>query len=113
MNTSENYNVQIFLTKISLYFTFSGVVVYEMLTGQYPFDVFDSSSTDKEYENKLNRKILKISVRVPVYFSVAANSVILGFLKKNPRNRLGCDSAGFFGVKSHKFYSAIDWRLVS
>ena len=59
--------------------------------------------------------ILEKTIRIPRSLSVKANSILKGFLNKNPADRLGCNrESGFAEIMSHQFFrNYIDWELVS
>ncbi|MFH4980468.1 hypothetical protein AB6A40_007177 [Gnathostoma spinigerum] len=78
-----------------------GVLMYEMLTGSLPF-----------YGN--NRKetmtlILKAKLSMPQFLSPSAQSLLRALFKRNPANRLGAGPNGMENIKSHAFFSTIDW----
>lgn len=75
-----------------------GTLIYEMLSGLPPF-----------YSQNINimyQKILNGELRFPSYFSPAAQSLLEGFLDRDPEKRLGMD---FAAVKAHPFFAGIDW----
>ena len=59
--------------------------------------------------------ILERTIRIPRSLSVKANSILKGFLNKNPADRLGCNrESGFAEIMTHQFFrNYIDWELVS
>lgn len=91
-----------------------GIVMYTMILGALPFRApRGPNTTREEHEDLLFNGILRAPVVVPLYVGAPAADIILGFLEKNPQDRLGCDSSGFSGVASHCFYRGIDWCSVS
>ena len=79
-----------------------GVLIYEMLTGEPPFDGED--------EDELFNSIMEQTVSFPRALSKEAISVLKGFLTKNPSNRLGCDTeSGEKDIRDHQFFKYIDW----
>lgn len=81
-----------------------GVLLYEMLVGQPPFDGED--------EEDLFTSITEQSVSYPKSISKEAKEACKGFLTKNPTKRLGCSSNGEFEVRGHPFFRRIDWAKV-
>ncbi len=77
---------------------------YELVTGFPPF-------FDKDFDRMCD-KILKKPIRFSSKYaiSVEAQQLILGFLERNPANRLGSASAGGLAVlQDHVFYVGVDW----
>ena len=78
-----------------------GVVLFEMLVGNTPFD---DESTEKIYENILHRRIRWPGMSE---MSAAARDLIGGLLSLSPADRLG--SNGTEAIKRHAFFAGIDW----
>lgn len=82
-----------------------GVLLYEMLAGRSPFEPPESD------EDALFRCILEDVIRVPRSVSVKAQKILIGFLTRDPAERLGCDpEKGFSEIKNHVFFKGIDWE---
>jgi serine/threonine protein kinase len=79
-----------------------GVLTYEMLAGQPPFD----GAT----EDDLFMAILHNEVLFPVWLSKEAVSFIRGLLIKDRERRLGCGPTGADDLKAHVFFRGIDWE---
>jgi atypical protein kinase C iota type len=92
----------------------SGVLLYEMLAGRSPFDIFGTTENpDLNSEDYLFQVILEKTIRIPRSLSVKAASVLKGFLNKNPGDRLGCHpETGFHDILTHPFFKSIDWDLL-
>ena len=76
-----------------------GMVLYEMLTGLPPW-----YTTDRE---KLFDRLRNAPLKFPFYVSRPAASLIQALLNRNPVQRLG--SGGGVEVRTHGFFSTIDW----
>ena len=81
-----------------------GVLMYEMMAGQPPFEA--------DNEDDLFESILHDDVLYPVWLSKEAVSILKGFMQKNVAKRLGCVAAhgGEEAIKHHSFFRAIDWE---
>jgi len=80
-----------------------GVLMYEMMAGQPPFEA--------DNEDDLFESILHDDVLYPVWLSKEAVSVLKGFMQKNVHKRLGCVAAhgGEEAIKHHIFFKDIKW----
>ncbi|KAI5634564.1 protein kinase domain-containing protein [Phthorimaea operculella] len=77
-----------------------GVLLYEMLAGQPPFEA--------DNEDDLFESILHDDVLYPVWLSRDAVSILKGFMTKNPARRLGV-AGGAAGIRQHAFFKDMDW----
>ncbi|XP_063367430.1 protein kinase C [Cydia amplana] len=77
-----------------------GVLLYEMLAGQPPFEA--------DNEDDLFESILHDDVLYPVWLSKDAVSILKGFMTKNPLRRLGV-AGGSAGIRAHAFFKDVDW----
>lgn len=81
-----------------------GVLMYEMMAGQPPFEA--------DNEEDLFESILHDDVLYPVWLSKEAVSILKGFMTKSPAKRLGCVKAhgGEKAVLIHPFFhEKVDW----
>lgn len=81
-----------------------GVLMYEMMAGQPPFEA--------DNEDDLFESILHDDVLYPVWLSREAISILKGFMTKNPARRLGCvkNHGGERAILIHPFFKdKIDW----
>ncbi|KAK0087028.1 hypothetical protein PV325_001872 [Microctonus aethiopoides] len=83
-----------------------GVLMYEMMAGQPPFEA--------DNEDDLFESILHDDVLYPVWLSKTAVSILKGFMTKNPARRLGCvtSNGGENAIKAHPFFQTMDWKAL-
>jgi len=81
-----------------------GVLMYEMMAGQPPFEA--------DNEDDLFESILHDDVLYPVWLSKEAVSILKGFMQKNVSKRLGCVKAhgGEEAIKHHPFFRDVKWK---
>lgn len=82
-----------------------GVLMYEMMAGQPPFEA--------DNEEDLFESILHDDVLYPVWLSREAVAILKGFMTKNPAKRLGCvkQQQGEKAILVHPFFhEKIDWE---
>ncbi|CAG9813272.1 unnamed protein product [Phaedon cochleariae] len=83
-----------------------GVLMYEMMAGQPPFEA--------DNEDDLFESILHDDVLYPVWLSREAVSILKGFMTKNPSKRLGCvvSQGAEAAIQAHAFFKDMDWAAL-
>ncbi|XP_026287482.1 protein kinase C isoform X3 [Frankliniella occidentalis] len=83
-----------------------GVLMYEMMAGQPPFEA--------DNEDDLFESILHDDVLYPVWLSKEAVSILKGFMTKNPAKRLGCvaSQGTEAAIRTHPFFRDMDWEAL-
>ncbi|XP_077469111.1 protein kinase C epsilon type-like [Stigmatopora argus] len=83
-----------------------GVLMYEMMAGQPPFEA--------DNEDDLFESILHDDVLYPVWLSKEAVQILKEFMTKSPSSRLGCVAANGLedAIKLHPFFRELDWTLL-
>eukprot|EP00879_Flechtneria_rotunda_P001387 GHRR01001538.1.p1 GENE.GHRR01001538.1~~GHRR01001538.1.p1 ORF type:complete len:1213 (+),score=453.23 GHRR01001538.1:393-3641(+) len=84
-----------------------GVLVFEMLVGDPPFKSLTGDPWDTF------RRTLSGRFYVPHFITDAAADLIFKLLQVNPEKRLGCGSAGINEIKSHRWFSRINWDALA
>ncbi|KAI5692249.1 hypothetical protein M8J76_017122, partial [Diaphorina citri] len=80
-----------------------GVLMYEMMAGQPPFEA--------DNEDDLFESILHDDVLYPVWLSKEAVAILKGFMTKNPSKRLGCvqNQGCEAAIRQHAFFRDMNW----
>lgn len=78
-----------------------GVLMFEMLTGQLPFQGANRKDTMQQ--------ILKAKLGMPQFLSPDAQSLLRALFKRNPANRLGFGPHGLAELKAHPFFASLSW----
>nr|XP_026692264.1 protein kinase C-like 1B [Ciona intestinalis] len=79
-----------------------GVLMYEMLAGQPPFE---ADNEDDLFESIMNDEVL-----YPVWLTKNAVNILEMFMTKKPARRLGCGSGGEGAILHHPFFESVDWK---
>jgi serine/threonine protein kinase len=76
-----------------------GILIYEMLTGKYPFNLDSSNLNDDTY---------KTPIKLYNNFSEEIKSLLLGLIQYDPLLRLGKNDIN--EIKNHIFFKDINWN---
>jgi len=79
-----------------------GILIFDMLTGGPPFR--------SKNDGALQKKIMTEKLRLPVYLSAEAHSIIKGLLNRDDKKRLGSGKTGAKEIKAHPFFKGINWK---
>uniref|UniRef100_A0A8C7I0E4 G protein-coupled receptor kinase n=1 Tax=Oncorhynchus kisutch TaxID=8019 RepID=A0A8C7I0E4_ONCKI len=83
-----------------------GCLVYEMTAGRSPFKRKGERLIGKEME----RRIQEEEEEYGKIFSNETKDFCRLLLTKDPRDRLGCQGSGVYGIQSHPFFRTINFR---
>lgn len=82
-----------------------GVMAYEMLSGESPFEAED--------ETELFELILSQPIEMPADIQPETESFLKSILQRDPEKRLGCGDTGRNNMKYHPFFNSIDWAKLA
>ncbi|KDR08522.1 Ribosomal protein S6 kinase alpha-5 [Zootermopsis nevadensis] len=85
-----------------------GIIMYEMSTGHRPFK-YNRESNDKVLDNE----ILHQTPHIPSWFSVTEADFVGRLLEKDPNTRMGAGKGGVENIKTHLYFTDINWDDVS
>ena len=89
-----------------------GIMMFEMMTGNPPFDCDEGEEMDEDNsQDRLDKKIMNDEVDFPEDMSLAAISIVMQLLMKNPTKRLGSNSS-IDKIRQHPFFKGIDWQAL-
>lgn len=85
-----------------------GCLVFEMIEGQAPF----RARKEKVKREEVDRRVKEDKEQYTSKFSEEAKSICEALLKKNPKERLGCNSGrhGAKDVRQHEFFRNVNWK---
>ncbi|XP_029936942.1 rhodopsin kinase GRK1 [Myripristis murdjan] len=90
------------------YFTL-GVTLYEFMAAKGPF----RTRGEKVEKKEVKKRILNDAVTYPEKFSEDARSICEALLNKDPDMRAGFKDGSCDELRSHPFFSKINWRLLN
>jgi len=79
-----------------------GVLLYEMLSGQPPFEA--------DHEDDLFESILHDEVLFPIWLSGESVNILNQLMTKDPGRRLGSSDEG--DIRRHRFFAHMDWEAL-
>uniref|UniRef100_UPI0037E7A413 G protein-coupled receptor kinase 5 n=1 Tax=Semicossyphus pulcher TaxID=241346 RepID=UPI0037E7A413 len=85
-----------------------GCLIYEMAAGQPPFRARGEHPKPTEMERRIQSEQEEYWDK----FGPAVKNICTGLLKKDPKERLGCQSSGGREVQSHPFFAKINFRML-
>uniref|UniRef100_A0A7S3KS13 Uncharacterized protein n=1 Tax=Euplotes crassus TaxID=5936 RepID=A0A7S3KS13_EUPCR len=80
-------------------------IIYEMIVGLPPF-------YEKDNREKLFKEIKSGEPEYPDDMSPACRDLLEGLFKKDPADRLGGSEGNADEIKSHPWYSQVDWDIL-
>ncbi|KFO37882.1 protein kinase C iota type-like [Fukomys damarensis] len=91
-----------------------GMLMYEMMIGESPFHLAESSDNPgQNSNNNLLQVTLERKIHMPHYLSIKAASVLKSFLNRDPKERLGCrPQRGLADIQEHPFFQDVDWEML-
>jgi serine/threonine protein kinase len=81
-----------------------GILIIEMLTAENPL------RGDNRRESEHLTKHKDLSGTLPAYMQKSAKDVSLRLLNRDPKQRLACNAGGIEELKTHEFFTIIDWE---
>ncbi|CAG9312432.1 unnamed protein product [Blepharisma stoltei] len=81
-----------------------GCIIYEMLTGLPPFYM--------NHRPEMRRKILSEEIKYSPTMSAEVKDLLQGLLQKDPEQRLGSGDLGADEIKTHPWFTTLDWFLL-
>ena len=79
-----------------------GCIMFEMLTGRFPFRFSKSG--------KLSLEVYKKPIKFPDYINDNAKDLISKLLDQDPKKRLGNGINGGDDVKAHPYFNGVNWE---
>ena len=85
------------------------MLLYEMLSGELPFALPQSTDLTSSSQQELYHRILNDEIRFACDWSHESRLILRQFLEKQPGKRLGSSKDDFIEIKCHPFFKGIDW----
>jgi len=87
-----------------------GCMLYKLLKGHSPFRQHKTKVNQDKHE--IDRMTLTMNVELPDTFSPELKSLLESLLQRDVDKRLGCAGGGSEELKSHPFFTGVDWVQV-
>jgi CRP-like cAMP-binding protein len=86
-----------------------GILIWEMLTGETPFQDQSGNLDDRV----ICSNIIRSSLNFPREIDKKSRLLIVKLLQKNPAKRLGCLSNGGDDIKNDNYFAGFDWEKMA
>ncbi|CAK9298728.1 unnamed protein product [Gordionus sp. m RMFG-2023] len=83
-----------------------GIILYQLIVRKNPYIEVIDANIDSKY-------LINRAPYIPLQLSSATSTILSGFLKKNPRERLGCDPGNYpWDIMFHSYFKDINWEML-
>jgi serine/threonine protein kinase len=83
-----------------------GAIMFEMLTGQPPFQLKDNN------RKELFNDIKSCNLQMPEHISPACKDLLSKLFVADPNARIGCGPSGAQEIINHPWFAGVDWSMI-